>query len=81
MVQPARLHIAPLVIRPVSRRRIVCAAASGIAADLGALEQRARGQVLHGCDRFLDRGDLRFGAGAGSGLWVGHRIDRLKSWR
>ena len=76
-MQPAALQIAPFVIRTVSCRRIVRAAATGITADLGALKESARGQVLHGRDRSLDLGDLPFGSGAGNGLWLRHRIDVL----
>ncbi len=83
MVEPPVLEVAPLVVRSVTRGRVARATTVGIPADLGALEQRTGGQVLHGADRALDLGDLLLcwnGIGPGHGLPT-HGVDGVVNWQ
>lgn len=63
VVEPPALEVASFAVGSVARSRVARAMTGGIPADLGALEQRARGQVLHGADRALDVCDLSPRAG------------------
>ena len=78
VVQPPALEVAPLVVGSVARRRVARAMTVGVPADLGALEQRARGQILHGADCPLDLGDFLLDL---SGIGLGHGVDGVADWR
>jgi hypothetical protein len=78
VMEPPALEVAPLVVGSVARRRVTCAMTVRVPADLGALEQRARGEVLHCADRALDLGDLLLGL---SCIGLGHGVDGIGSWR
>ena len=74
MVKPPGFEMAPLVVGSVTRCRVARAMTIRVPADLGALEQRARGQVLHGADRALDLGDLLLDL---SCVGLGHGVDGI----
>ena len=55
--EPAFVHVTPLMVRPMAGGRVAGTAASGLAADFHALEQRTRAQQLHRTQRLADGGD------------------------
>ena len=77
-MEPAAFEVAPLVVGSVACRRVARAMTVRVPADLGALEQRARGQVLHGADRALDLGDLLLDL---SCFGLEHGVDGDTNWR